>query len=499
MRLASACVSLLLSLSVAAAPEPGSSRLTWIPSGSDATPWSVELPSKEAEPAAAGTPLEAPAWFEPLPEISIPLLAGGSLSLAQAQGSVLLLDFWASWCAPCMQELPRLQELYLAEKPRGLAVIAINVDEPVETARRTAASLRLTVPVGAWSLAVGEVFHPRQLPLLLLADRRGRIRDRWDGWLPGLEKTVASRVRELLEEDPAGPRRVLGEVVTGAGRLRVDWARDLGGTVSGVAAIPVPGETTRIAVKAGPELAIFEPGGRNARSLRSTSAAGRLAAADLDGNGQPELVGFRPGSKELAISDPWTGKTTSFAAPAPVLDVAVLDASPPARSEGVLVLAAADGLYLADREGKRIRRVEGMGETLAVRPAGKGAAARLVALGADGTIRSLDLEGRIDRTAPAPSGHARLAAGEDPGSGFGTASRAVSAMAVGRFLPGGGTQVALAADGSLTLVDLSKREIVWRARWPGIVDLAVADLDRDGRDDLVVAARQSVAVLRAKR
>ena len=197
MRLASASLSLLLlSMPAAAAPEPGPPRLTWNPPGSGAAVWSVDLPAEEGKPPAAGTPLEAPAWFEPLPEISIPLLAGGSLPLAQAQGSVLLLDFWASWCAPCMQELPRLQELYLAEKPRGLAVIAVNVDEPIETARRTASSLRLTVPVGAWSPAVGEAFRPRQLPLLLLADRRGRIRERWDGWLPGLEKTVASRVRE---------------------------------------------------------------------------------------------------------------------------------------------------------------------------------------------------------------------------------------------------------------------------------------------------------------
>ena len=177
----------------------------------------------------------------------------------------------------------------------------------------------------------------------------------------------------------------------------------------------------------------------------------------------------------------------------------MLEASPPARPDEALVLAAADGLYLSDREGKRIRRVEGTGETLAVRPVGKGAAARLLALGADGTIRSSDLEGRVDFTAIAPSGHARLAVGEDPGAGFGTASRSAAAMAAGRFLPGGGTQVALAEGGFLTLVDLSKREIVWRARWPGIVDLAVADLDRDGKDDLVVAARQSVAVLRARR
>jgi hypothetical protein len=164
----------------------------------------------------------------------------------------------------------------------------------------------------------------------------------------------------------------------------------------------------------------------------------------------------------------------------------------------VLVLATVDGLYLAGSEGRRARRIEGTGETLAVRFAGSGATVRIVALGADGTIRSCGLEGRIDRTAPAPPGHAKLAAGEDAGAGFGTASRAVAAIAAGRYLTGGGTQVALATGDSLTIVDLSKREIVWRARWPGIVDLAAADLDRDGRDELVVAARQSVAVLRAR-
>ena len=80
-----------------------------------------------------------------------------------------------------------------------------------------------------------------------------------------------------------------------------------------------------------------------------------------------------------------------------------------------------------------------------------------------------------------------------------TAAREASLLASGGYLPGGGTQVAIATEGALTIVDLSKREVVWRARWPGIVDLVAADVDRDGKDELIVATRQSVALLRARR
>jgi thiol-disulfide isomerase/thioredoxin len=495
------CLLLLLSLvaAAAAAAGDGPGGVSWNPGGGGSA-WSVALDGGDGTAApTTATPLEAPIWREPLPELPIPLLGGGSFPLPSARGKVLLLDFWASWCAPCVEELPRLQELFTAEEPRGLVALAINVGEPAATARRAAASLKLTLPIGTLNRAVGEAFHPSRLPALVLADRAGKIRERWDGWVPGLERTVAARVRELLAEDAEAPKRAVAEVLSGAGRIRVGWARDVGVDVTGIAAVEGAGEATRIAVASGAEVTIVDADGRVARRYRVPSSSGRIVAADLDGNGQPEIIGFRPGGSELAFADLSNGAVRTLSVPAALLDVAAIDAAPPVRREGTLALATVNGLYLADREGKHIRRVEGTGETPSARPAAKGSAARIAALGADGNVRVVDLDGRIERTAPARPGDAKLVAAEDPSEGFGTAPAATIALASGRFLPGGGTQVAVATGGALVLLDLSKREIVWRARWPGIVDLTAADLDRDGRDDLVVATGRSLAVLRARR
>ncbi len=499
MSLASKILPFLLSCATVTTVDGGEPRLSWN-SADGRRGWSVEIGAGDS--SAKGqrlTRLEAPVWFEPLPVVDVPLLDGGSFPLTSAHGKVLLLDFWASWCAPCMEELPRMQELFVAERPRGLVAIAINADEPAEIVRRTAEALELTVPIGTWDRRVDETFRVRRLPLVILADRRGRIRERWDGWFRGIEKTIAARVRELLAEEPAGPRRSLGQVLEGTRALEVAWARDLGATVTGIAVLPVPGARPRIVAAAGREVAAIEPDGRIAGRHPAPAAAGRLVLADLDGNGRPRIAAFRPGGKEVALIDLSNGASRSFSVPFHVLDLAVVDAAPPGRPQGAFALAAVDGLYLADRDGQRVRRIEGTGETLSVARTGKGDAQRFLALGADRTLRWVDPAGRIERSAPAGQDDSGIVAGEEADGGFGTASTGGVAGAAGRFLAGGATQLAFATGSSLVLLDRSSGAEVWRARWPGIVDLVAADLDADGRSELIVAAGSTVALLRAPR
>ena len=499
MPIASKILPFLLSCAAAAAAAGGEPRLSWNSANGERT-WSVEIGAGDSDAKGQRlTPFEAPVWFEPLPAVDVPLLDGGSFPFTSARGKVLLLDFWASWCAPCMEELPRMQELFVAERPHGLVAIAINADEPAEVVRRTAEALELTVPIGTWDRRVDETLRVRRLPLVILADRRGRIRDRWDGWFPGIEKTIAARVRELLAEQPAGPRRSLGQVLEGTRALEVEWARDLGATVTGLAVLPVPGAPPRIVAAAGREVAVLERDGRIAARQPAPAAAGRLVLADLDGNGCPRIAAFRPGGKEVALIDLSIGTSRSFSVPFHVLDLAFADAASPEWPQGVFALAAVDGLYLADSDGQRVRRIEGTGETLSVTRTGKGDAQRFLALGADRTLRWVDPAGRIERSAPAGPEDSGIVAGEDADGGFGTASTGGVAGAAGRFLAGGATQLAFATGSSLVVLDRSSGAEVWRARWPGIVDLVAADLDADGRSELLVAFDSTVALVRTPR
>lgn len=139
---------------------------------------------------AAGFPIVWKAAPEPLPELAFETLDGRRASLAELSGKVVVLNFWATWCAPCREEMPSLDRLQAAFDPEDVVVVALSVDRA--GADRVRAFLdeigvtRLAVyrdPSAATSRAV----RLPGLPGTLLIDRRGREVGRllgiaqWDG------------------------------------------------------------------------------------------------------------------------------------------------------------------------------------------------------------------------------------------------------------------------------------------------------------------------------
>src|SRR6188472_2025395 len=84
-------------------------------------------------PSAPPTAGKASAVAEPLPALTLPLLAGGTWSAASARGSALVIDVWASWCKPCSKGFPKLNALK-ARRP-DVVVVAISLDEEIAAAR----------------------------------------------------------------------------------------------------------------------------------------------------------------------------------------------------------------------------------------------------------------------------------------------------------------------------------------------------------------------------
>ncbi|MEZ4467761.1 MAG: TlpA disulfide reductase family protein [bacterium] len=126
-----------------------------------------ELPTMVADPGAIGAPL---------PVMLAADMDGNPAELKQFIGKPLLLSLWASWCAPCKQELPILEELHQVWGPRGLQVVGLSIEADRAVVRRAATAFGLTFPVLHDAEQVVEfTFLTTQIPATRLYDRAGRL------------------------------------------------------------------------------------------------------------------------------------------------------------------------------------------------------------------------------------------------------------------------------------------------------------------------------------
>jgi thiol-disulfide isomerase/thioredoxin len=133
------------------------------------------------------------------PEFMLTDLNGGNLDLAGFRGKVVLLDFWATWCAPCQVEMPRFAQWQRQYGPQGFQVIGISMDDDPALARRLYAKLKLNYPVAIGDERLGELYGGvLGLPLTYLIDRNGKVIARFQGD-PDL-KAIERRLKALLSE-----------------------------------------------------------------------------------------------------------------------------------------------------------------------------------------------------------------------------------------------------------------------------------------------------------
>jgi peroxiredoxin len=155
--------------------------------------FALALPSAHA---AQGVTASASA-----PDFTLPMLSGGNLRLLEQRGQVVMLNFWASWCAPCRREMPHLDRIYRKYRPSGFVLLGVNVDEDPRNAEEVRDRLALHFPVlldGA--RRVSREYGLAAMPSTVLIDRDGRVRQRHAGYHDGSEDTYEKQVRELLKE-----------------------------------------------------------------------------------------------------------------------------------------------------------------------------------------------------------------------------------------------------------------------------------------------------------
>lgn len=124
----------------------------------------------------------SPTQEHPEIDFTVKNLSGASVSLSSLRGKVILVNFWATWCSPCKDEMPLLQQYYDAHKAEDFVLLGVNVSDDAEDAQAYITQYGYTFPV--WSDPPGNVLiqlHMNGLPASLVVDARGKLVQRWIG------------------------------------------------------------------------------------------------------------------------------------------------------------------------------------------------------------------------------------------------------------------------------------------------------------------------------
>jgi peroxiredoxin len=135
--------------------------------------------------AACGAPVrtDVPTAPSPAPDFTLQDLSGRTVRLADFRGRAVLLDFWASWCQPCKQSIPRYMKMQEDLRTKGFVVVGIDENEKAEVvgayARKHGMNYAVLLDPDT---GLFKKYGGRSLPSAYLIDSRGNIRGRWEGF-----------------------------------------------------------------------------------------------------------------------------------------------------------------------------------------------------------------------------------------------------------------------------------------------------------------------------
>ena len=135
------------------------------------------------------------------PDFALKSSTGENIRLSEFRGDVVMINFWATWCGPCRQEMPLLDELYTRYERVGFNLLGVNIDDDSRRAMQMIEELGVNFPVLFDARKeVSKLYEVEAMPVTVLVDRDGNVRYVHHGYKPGYEEKYLDQVRSLLRE-----------------------------------------------------------------------------------------------------------------------------------------------------------------------------------------------------------------------------------------------------------------------------------------------------------
>ncbi len=127
--------------------------------------------------------------------------SGKNIKLSELRGDVVMINFWASWCGPCRQEMPLLEKIHKKYKRLGFTLLGVNVEENTSAAKNYLKDVRVTFPIlFDPTNKTSKLYDVSAMPTTVLIDRNGNKRYLHKGYKPGYENDYKREIKKLLRE-----------------------------------------------------------------------------------------------------------------------------------------------------------------------------------------------------------------------------------------------------------------------------------------------------------
>jgi peroxiredoxin len=353
-----------------------------------------------AREAGASAAADMQQWEGVLaPEIEVTTLEGEKIKLSELRGKRVVVDFWATWCPPCVKEIPHFIQLYNETSREELALVGIS-KEDAETLNPFIKKHGVNYPIASAQELAEPYSEVRSIPTTFFIDRKGVIQSIAVGYHDFAaikERALAADFEGEPKAAPAAPASELEESEEPLAAVEV-WSTNIAASVALTAANwdNQPGE--EILVVAGKQVHVLTAAGDVKETMPLPDSFATIEGGRY-GN-ETRLLGYSNWGKNVSVVDRTGKELWSYSALMGVDGAHWGDLDGDGKDEMVVGMNGMGGLHAVSADGKKLWSAKGLGNVWnqAVIPASKDRPALIFATEAGGTVRVYDAKGKLQKT-----------------------------------------------------------------------------------------------------